>query len=115
MYRYTQVVVEKERLKNEEQEQQKKNAIIKAYVSDTGTKFFAYLVPKKRKRDEEENPFEEEEYQWVREFSYDVKKGHDYPDCYFFKFADGSVHYNEIGTRVNLFKLKNKVRVFISV
>eukprot|EP01114_Cavostelium_apophysatum_P018236 TRINITY_DN5601_c0_g1_i1.p1 TRINITY_DN5601_c0_g1~~TRINITY_DN5601_c0_g1_i1.p1 ORF type:complete len:419 (+),score=94.45 TRINITY_DN5601_c0_g1_i1:78-1334(+) len=106
---YSQVVLEKEKVTDPERERQKNDAIIKAYSSENQTKFFAYLVPKKRKRGEdfEEDPVEED-YEWEREYSYEVKKGADYPDSYFFNFVNGHVYYDEISTRVNLSKLKSK-------
>jgi hypothetical protein len=85
---------------------------MKAFHLDTAN-FLAYMIPKKRKR-EPASVEEQEEFEWVREYSYEMKKGNEFPDVFFFTFDSNSVSYNPIQTRINLTKLKNaKVPIFI--
>ena len=70
----------------------------------------AYLLPKKRKR--EDDLFDEDEgveYEWIREYTYEVKTGQEFADTYFFVMSDNNVTYNEIRNRVALSKVKTKV------
>jgi hypothetical protein len=79
----------------------------------------AYTVPKKRKRDNDEDDEKpegkyfwkirsnqsgfEEEYDWIREYNYKIQPE---SDTYFFSLANGYVNYNPITHRVNLTKSK---------
>ncbi len=91
----------------EELQHLKSEAILKNFKTEQTT-FVAYLVPKKRKRDttDDQQEPQEEEYQWIREYQYEVKTGSESMDTYFFEYTPDSVTYNEISTRVTLSKLK---------
>jgi len=89
----------------EELEYLKSEAVLKNFGWG-GTNFLAYMVPKKRKK-EEEVPTQEE-FQWVREYSYEIKKGNEFANSYFFTFGSNCVSYRPISTRINLTKLQNK-------
>jgi len=108
--RYTQVVIEDvldEKMDPELKEALVGESIIKFYNLDP-LKFFAYMVPKKRKIEEISEPGEGEEmeYEWIREYNYDVKKGTD--PTYFFTMTQDAVYYDEITSKVSSTKLKQK-------
>lgn len=94
-------------------------AMIRGVVDESGEQFVAYFLPtedtmRKRKRDADEGVeyMDEDEYDYkmAREYNWNVKnkasKG--YEENYFFVFRDGSVHYNELETRVRLSKRRLK-------
>ena len=107
--RYQVVVFDRDPLPTPEeaiiQEEKKSEAILKNFGLD-GRNFLAYMVPKKRKRDETETM---EEFEWVREYSYEVKKGREFSDTYFLHFQEDKVVYTPINTRVQLTKSKTRV------
>jgi hypothetical protein len=89
--------------------------------------FVAYLVPSDSKNDDadgkgkkkvddddaegngvvEEVDGKTEEYEWVREYSF--RKDQQHSATYFFVWADDSVRYNEIHTKIVLDKIKSQV------
>lgn len=89
------------------------NAIIKGFQS-AEENFLGFCAPKKRKSLEE--PLMEQgetsiEYEWIREYKYDMKKGDEFNNAYFFTFSDEKkeAYYNQIDTRITLTKFKPKV------
>jgi RNA polymerase II-associated factor 1 len=86
----------------------KLEAIVKGF-SSAESSFVGYMVPKKRKRESEPQLGDEEEYEWIREYSYNMKKGSESTDSYFFTFTQDGAQYSEISTRVNLTKLGTKL------
>jgi len=92
----------------------KDEAILKGYAFQQGegkvTNVLGYLVPQKRKRDltEEIKEGEEEEYDWVREYTYSTKPEQ---DNYFFIFTKDYVYYAPIKNRVNISKAKQATSI----
>jgi len=52
----------------------------------------------------------EVEFDWIREYKYEMKRGDDFKDAYFFTFSEDrkTLFYNPIETRLNLTKYKPK-------
>eukprot|EP01117_Protostelium_nocturnum_P003629 TRINITY_DN14912_c0_g1_i1.p1 TRINITY_DN14912_c0_g1~~TRINITY_DN14912_c0_g1_i1.p1 ORF type:complete len:365 (-),score=167.69 TRINITY_DN14912_c0_g1_i1:47-1141(-) len=86
-------------------------AVIKGFQHENRS-VVAYLVPKKRKREENEGETEVE-YEWIREYSYDVKSGRDFQDTFVFAVEKDRIIYDEISSRVTLLKYKDANRRFI--
>lgn len=97
----------------DEEEYLTRNGIIKGFQS-TDESFLGFCVPQKRKNlgeplmeaDETSVP-----YQWIREYKYDMKKGEEFNNAYFFTFSEDKkeVFFNQIDTRLTLTKFKPKV------
>jgi len=130
-------------LTEQERKELKSEAIIKGFAAEGSRSFIAYMVPKKRKRDASQDGSSENnnsnassgngsgsnsnsnsnggveggqqqtEYDWVREYTYDMKTGKDFADTYFFTLAPDAIYYNEIGTRVTLMKFKDASGAFV--
>jgi len=83
---------------------------MKAFNIDSMSNFLAYMVPKKRKREEEDD--QREELEWIREYSFEMKKGNEFADTFFFTFGEDSASYNSISTRINLTKIKAKGAIY---
>ena len=102
----------------EQQQYLKSEAILKNMKRSTengDTSFLAYMVPKKKSQEENQEG-QEIDYEWVREYSFEMKKGSSFADAFFFTLESDQATYNPIKTRINLTKLKYKVfRVKISV
>eukprot|EP01118_Nematostelium_gracile_P013254 TRINITY_DN4987_c0_g4_i1.p1 TRINITY_DN4987_c0_g4~~TRINITY_DN4987_c0_g4_i1.p1 ORF type:complete len:362 (-),score=114.00 TRINITY_DN4987_c0_g4_i1:66-1151(-) len=85
-----------------EQENLRNEAVLKNYSIDEGNNFLAYMIPKKRKRSETDEIEEEEEFEWIREYSYQVRKGSDFNNSFFFLLGEKEVTYTRIATRINV-------------
>jgi len=120
---YTQIVVDRESLASQPEEL-KVQAIMKLYQDkeqpdNAKAKFFAFLIPKKRKREDEgdesqskslktEENGNEQEYEWIREFQYDIKamNSPEFGESYFFIFnqQEMQAQYCELSSRLSLAK-----------
>jgi len=78
-------------------------AIIKGF-NKAGIPCVAYFTPRQRKTSAETND-NKVEYNWIREYHYNVKKDKDFKDSYFVLFRDNKVTYTPITSRVNLHKM----------
>lgn len=117
---YTEVVFDSDPVSTLSQEKIKKmddddkqylrnNAIVRGM---RGQQLIAFMVPthgnRKRTRQEITDEGDDEEYEQVNAFHFDVAKDADLKDNYFFVFTPEAVYYNELATRVKLRKIQSK-------
>jgi hypothetical protein len=112
--RYNQVVFDNDPAPHGSQDFPKEEAVLKGYsFLDKDNKpqnVLGYLVPKKRRRPEDEVPEGEEELDWIREYSYTTKPDQ---DNYFFVFSGEYVYYEPITHKVTVSKSKHDFKVRI--
>ncbi len=106
--RYNQVVFDRNPIQIQRDDLEWENAILKG-MSETKV---AYMIPKKRKL--EENSDEDQECEWMRAYVYHLRED---PDSYFFEYNydHHSVYYNRYTKKVTLSKIKSSsVRTHMS-
>lgn len=90
----------------EDKQYTRSNSIVRGIK---GQQLVAFIVPSAtHKRTREELTEEDEEYEQVNAFHFDVAKDADLKDNYFFVFKKDGVYYNELATRVKLRKVQSK-------
>jgi RNA polymerase II-associated factor 1 len=95
-----------EAMDDEDKHYLRSNAIVR---SIKGQQLVAFITPTAtHKRTREEITEEDEEYEQVNAFHFDVAKDADLKDNYFFVFKKDGVYYNELATRVKLRKVQSK-------
>lgn len=95
-----------EAMDEEDKHYLRSNAIVRGIKGQQLVAFIAPTATHKRAR--EELTEEDEEYEQVNAFHFDVAKDADLKDNYFFVFTPEAVYYNELATRVKLRKVQSK-------
>ena len=95
-----------ERMDEEDKHYLRSNSIVRGIKGQQLVAFIAPTATRKRARDELTE--EDEEYEQVNAFHFDVAKDADLKDNYFFVFTPEAVYYNELATRVKLRKVQSK-------
>lgn len=91
-----------EEMDAEERDYLRNRAVVRGIQN--ANQLVAFITPK-RKREEE---YEEEEYEQLHAFHFDVAKDADLKDNFFFVFTPDAVYFNELATRVKLRKVQSK-------
>jgi len=95
-----------EAMDEEDKQYLRSNAIVRGIK---GQQLVAFITPTAtRKRERHELTEEDEEYEQVNAFHFDVAKDADLKDNFFFVFKKDGVYYNELATRVKLRKVQSK-------
>lgn len=98
-----------EQMSEEDKQYFRNNAIVRGI---RGQQLIAFMAPtpgnRKRSRQEITEEGDDEDYEQVNAFHFDVAKDADLKDNYFFVFTPEAVYYNELATRVKLRKVQSK-------